>query len=177
MKQILIAGFGGQGVLFTGRIIAHAGMMAGMEVSWLPSYGPEMRGGTANCGVCLSEKPIGCPLVTEPDTLIAMNTPSYNKFIGAMRTGGQAFLDASLVNESYADARGDIAIHRVAATRLAQEENLPGMAGIILLGKMLAETGLILADTVGKAMEACLSESKAHLLDANLRALRLGESA
>ena len=86
--EIILAGFGGQGILFAGKILAYCGLMAGKELSWLPSYGPEMRGGTANCSVCISDEPIGSPVVTTPDYLIAMNGPSYKKFIDAVKPGG-----------------------------------------------------------------------------------------
>ena len=83
--EIILAGFGGQGILFAGKILAYCGLIAGKELSWLPSYGPEMRGGTANCSVCISDEPIGSPVVTTPDYLIAMNGPSYKKFIDAVK--------------------------------------------------------------------------------------------
>ena len=90
--HMLIAGFGGQGVLFAGKIVAYTGMIEEKQVSWLPSYGPEMRGGTANCSVCIDEKPIGCPIVLEPQTLIVMNRPSYDKFVDAVAPGGMVFM-------------------------------------------------------------------------------------
>jgi len=96
MTNMLLAGFGGQGVLFAGKIIAYAGLMEDRQVSWLPSYGPEMRGGTANCSVCLSDQPIGSPLVLNPELLIVMNLPSYDKFIGTVTPGGIAVIDSAL---------------------------------------------------------------------------------
>lgn len=174
MMQVLIAGFGGQGILFTGKVLAQAGMAAGMEVSWLPSYGPEMRGGTANCGVCLSNTPIGCPLVTEPDALIVMNTPSYVKFISNVKPGGRAFLEASLVDTRFAPEREDIEIDRVNAMDIAEANGLTGMGGIILLGRLLSVTEILPFAVVEEAFSACLGEKKAHLLQPNLRALRLG---
>ena len=96
--NILFAGFGGQGVLFSGKVIAYAGMMEGKEISWLPSYGPEMRGGTANCSVCISDNKIGSPLVTNPDILVAMNLPSLDKFEKDVVPGGMIILDSTLIN-------------------------------------------------------------------------------
>ena len=96
--EILLAGFGGQGILFAGKILAYAGLMDNKELSWLPSYGPEMRGGTCNCSVCISDKPVGSPLVLTPDVLIAMNQPSFDKFIGSVRPGGKVFIDSTLVD-------------------------------------------------------------------------------
>lgn len=174
MMQILIAGFGGQGILFTGKVIAHAGMMAGMEVTWLPSYGPEMRGGTANCSVCLSDRPIGCPLVIEPDVLVAMNTPSYVKFIGTVRPGGKVFVDSSLVDRLGAPARADIDVFELPATQLAQDEALSGLSNIILLGQVLKNTAFVPAEVAESALEACVPERRAHLRAPNLAALRLG---
>ena len=95
--EIILAGFGGQGILFAGKILAYCGLIAGKELSWLPSYGPEMRGGTANCSVCISDEPIGSPVVTTPDYLIAMNGPSYKKFIDAVKPDGLVLFDNSIV--------------------------------------------------------------------------------
>ena len=100
MAGILLAGFGGQGILFAGKQLTKSGMEAGKYVSWLPSYGPEMRGGTCNCSVNIDDKPIGSPLVTVPDILIAMNLPSFEKFIGKVRPGGCAFIDSKVIKET-----------------------------------------------------------------------------
>ena len=97
LEQNIFAGFGGQGILFTGKVVAYTGMLEGREVSWLPSYGPEMRGGTANCSVCLSEEPVASPLVLEPNALVVMNNPSFEKFIGTVAPGGFAVIDSSLI--------------------------------------------------------------------------------
>jgi len=141
-SNIILAGFGGQGILFAGKLLAYSGLMDNKEVSWLPSYGPEMRGGTANCSVVISDSEISSPLVLEPDDLIAMNLPSYNKFIDKIKPGGKAFIDSTLVEEK--SDRTDIECYYVPATSLAQENNLSGMANIILIGKLLKETGITL---------------------------------
>ena len=99
--QILIAGFGGQGILFAGKFLAYKGLLEDLQVSWLPSYGPEMRGGTANCNVILSEEPVGSPIVTSPDVLIAMNLPSLQKYVDAVVPGGQIYVDSTLIAEKW----------------------------------------------------------------------------
>lgn len=172
--NMIFAGFGGQGILFSGKVMAYAGLIDEKEVSWLPSYGPEMRGGTANCSVCISDEPVGCPQVTSPDVLIAMNGPSLDKFIDSVAPGGKVFVDSSLVQ--CADGKNDkgVSVYCVPATKLSKEERLEGIANMILLGKMLAETGIASLETVEKALEKCVPAKKAHLLKENLRAVELG---
>lgn len=170
--EILLAGFGGQGVLFAGKILAYCGLMDNRELSWLPSYGPEMRGGTANCSVCISDKPIGSPLVTAPDILVAMNQPSYDKFISAVKPGGTAFIDSTLIDSEC--SRNDISCFYVPSSQLAEENNLKGGSNIILLGKLIKETGLFSPETVKKAVEKVVPSSKAHLIANNFRAFELG---
>lgn len=171
-NEIILAGFGGQGILFAGKALAYGGLIDEKEVSWLPSYGPEMRGGTANCSVCISDNPIGSPLVLEPDLLIAMNTPSFEKFINAVKAGGKAFIDSTMVDAK--TERTDIEIFYIPATQLATDNNLSGMANIILLGKLMKETKLISTQTVEKAMAKCIPPKKANLLEANLKAISIG---
>lgn len=171
-NEIILAGFGGQGILFAGKALAYGGLIDEKEVSWLPSYGPEMRGGTANCSVCISDNPIGSPLVLEPNLLIAMNTPSFEKFINAVKAGGKAFIDSTMVDAK--TERTDIEIFYIPATQLATDNNLSGMANIILLGKLMKETGLISTQTVEKAMAKCIPPKKANLLEANLKAISIG---
>ena len=130
--NFVFAGFGGQGILFAGKVVAYAGMMEEREVSWLPSYGPEMRGGTANCSVCLSSRPIGSPLVLEPDALVVMNNPSYDKFINTVAPGGVAVIDSALVDRK--TSRTDITALYVPATKLAQENGMGKLANLIMLG-------------------------------------------
>ena len=170
--KMLFAGFGGQGILFSGKVVAYCGLIDDKEVSWLPSYGPEMRGGTANCSVCLDNRPIGSPLVTSPDVLVAMNGPSFDKFIDAVAPGGKVFIDSTLVDRT--TARTDITLYPVPATQLTKDEELEGIANVILLGKVLGETGFASMDTVEKALDKCVPKSKAHLLPHNLRAIKLG---
>lgn len=170
--NMVFAGFGGQGILFSGKVVSYAGLIDEKEVSWLPSYGPEMRGGTANCSVCLSDEPIGSPLVTAPDVLVVMNGPSFDKFINDVVPGGKVFLDSSLVNRE--TDRTDIEVYRVPATQLSGEQNLKALANMILLGKVLKETNFASMETVEKAIAKCVPARKAHLVEPNLKAVRMG---
>lgn len=170
--EIILAGFGGQGILFTGKILAYCGLMAGKELSWLPSYGPEMRGGTANCSVCISDEPIGSPLVANPDVLIAMNGPSYNKFIDAVKPGGLVLADSSIVDAEC--TRDDITYIALSATDMATDSGMNGSANMILMGRMLAETGLFDMETVQKAMEKCIPPKRANLIEVNMKAVAMG---
>ena len=170
--NVLLAGFGGQGVLFAGKLIAEAGLIEGREISWLPSYGPEMRGGTANCSVCLSDEPIGSPLVTEPDVLIAMNQPSLDKFIGDVAPNGTVIIDSTMV--STPSVRDDIRLFEVPATRLAEEAGLKGLANVVLVGKMLKESGFCGIEALDKAIAKSVPAKRQHLLEPNRKALAIG---
>lgn len=171
-NEIILAGFGGQGVLFAGKALAYGGLIDEKEVSWLPSYGPEMRGGTANCSVCISDAPIGSPLVLEPGLLIAMNTPSFQKFIGTVKAGGKAFIDSTMIEEK--SSRTDIECFYVPATQFASDNGLGGMANIILLGKMMKETGILSMETVAKAMAKCIPPKKVDMIELNMKAIEIG---
>ena len=168
----LLAGFGGQGILFMGKVIAYAGLTDGKEVSWLPSYGPEMRGGTANCSVCISSDPICSPLVVTPNVFVAMNGPSYDKFIDSVVPGGIVILDSTLVEREV--KRDDITVCLVPATQMAEEHGLKGLANIILVGKLFKETGFCTEESLYKAIEKCVPARKANMLDANKNAIKLG---
>ncbi len=170
--RLMIAGFGGQGILFAGKVVAHAGLIGGLEVTWLPSYGPEMRGGTANCGVCLSASPIGSPLVTAPDALIVMNRPSYEKFIRNVAPGGHVLVDSSLVDTG--TERRDVLIHPIPATRLAEAEGLSGFANIVMVGHLWKHTGFVPRETLVAALRQCVG-GKVTLMEPNLKALGMGE--
>lgn len=170
--ETIFAGFGGQGILFAGKLLAYLGLYQDKQVSWLPSYGPEMRGGTANCTVCVSDQPIGSPYVTGPDILVAMNAPSYDKFIEAVKPGGIAIIDSTLVTEEC--SRTDIRSFRIPSTALAAENGLPGMANIILVGKLLKETGFAVLEAVRPVLEKMIPPKKANLIDANMKALAIG---
>lgn len=170
--NLMLAGFGGQGVLFAGKVIAYSGLMAEKEVSWLPSYGPEMRGGTCNCSVCLSDRTIGSPLVTEPNGLIAMNLPSYDKFIDTVAAGGVVVVDSSLIEKR--SERTDIKAFYLPASKLAEENGLNGLSNIILLGKLWKELGFCSKEALEAGVRKCVPAKKAHLVDSNLKALEIG---
>lgn len=170
--ETIFAGFGGQGVLFAGKLLAYLGLSQDKEVSWLPSYGPEMRGGTANCSVCVSDEQIGSPYITDPDVLVAMNGPSFDRFIDSVKPGGIAIIDSTLVTREC--TRTDIRSFRVPSTALAAEHGLPGMANIILVGKLLKETGIAVIDAMRPTLEKIIPPKKANLIDANMKALAIG---
>ncbi|NTW28096.1 MAG: 2-oxoacid:ferredoxin oxidoreductase subunit gamma [Coriobacteriia bacterium] len=170
--NLLLAGFGGQGVLFTGKLIAYAGLIEGRELSWLPSYGPEMRGGTANCSVCLSDEPIGSPLVLEPDVLIAMNQPSLDKFFADVVPGGLVIVDSTMI--ATVPERDDVTVIRVPATQLAEDSGLKGLANVILAGRLFNEIGFCGRDTLDGALVKCIPARKAEMLELNRKALEIG---
>lgn len=172
--NLLIAGFGGQGVLFSGKFIAYLGMMDGREVSWLPSYGPEMRGGTANCSVILSDRPVGSPIVTEPDCLIAMNLPSFQKYQPRVKGGGMIIIDSTLIAQT--PSRSDVRVFAMPATGIAAEAGLEGLSNMVLAGKFLRECMSATDDLLEKALAKVVSAQKTDLLDANRRALELGRN-
>ena len=150
--------------------------MAGeREVSWLPSYGPEMRGGTANCSVCLSSRPIGSPLVLEPDALVVMNNPSYDKFIDTVVPGGTVVIDSALVDRR--TARTDITALYVPATRLAQENGIGKLANLIALGALWKATGFTTAEALDAAIVKVVPPSKPELVELNRKAIRIGMEA
>jgi 2-oxoglutarate ferredoxin oxidoreductase subunit gamma len=172
--RVLIAGFGGQGVLFLGKLIAYAGMSPEREVTWLPSYGPEMRGGTANCAVILSKEAIGSPIVAQPDVLIAMNLPSFQAYQQQVASGGVIVMDSTLIGE--APARADIVYHALPATKMASENGLEGLGNMILFGKFLQECLSLEGETILSAVQQVIPEHKKHLLDANMSAIALGRT-
>ena len=170
--NLLFAGFGGQGILFAGKLVAYAGLLEGRELSWLPSYGPEMRGGTANCSVCLSDEPIGSPLVLEPDVLVAMNQPSLDKFFGDVMSGGKVIVDSTMIKQ--VPERDDVTVYRVPATELAEGGGLKGLASVILVGKLLREIGFCDPAAMDGAIEKSVPPKNQHLVEGNKRALEMG---
>ena len=170
--KILIAGFGGQGILFAGKALAYTGLKAGMEVSWLPSYGPEMRGGTANCSVTLSDTPIGSPIVDKPDVLIAMNLPSLEKYFNETEPNGYIIYDSSLISSH--GERADVTVKGIPATKMADENGLNGLANMIIMGKVIKETGVLTLEQVKTSLAQMIPTKKAHLLDSNVKAIELG---
>jgi len=172
--RLLIAGFGGQGVLFSGKYLAYLGLLDGRQVSWLPSYGPEMRGGTANCSVIVSDEPVSSPIVSEPDCLIAMNLPSFQKYQPLVAKGGTIILDSTLIAEQ--PARADVQVFAVPATQLAADEGLTGLSNMILMGKFLRECMNASEELAEAALHKTVPARKADLLDANRRALATGRA-
>ena len=171
-QNILIAGFGGQGVLFAGKYLAYTGLLRGKQLSWLPSYGPEMRGGTANCSVILSDEPVGSPIVSQPDCLIAMNLPSLEKFQSAVEPGGMIFLDSTLISDP--PARRDITVYAVPASKLAADAGLDGLANMIMIGRFLKIRLPEEYEIAGEALAKVVPPQKAHLMDANRKAIEMG---
>ena len=169
-SQILIAGFGGQGVLFAGKFLAYKGLCEDRQVSWLPSYGPEMRGGTANCTVCISDKPIASPLVTTCDVLVAMNGPSLDKFEDMLVPGGHLFVNASVIN--YKARRTDVNVHYVDCTHIAEHEVGNGKtANMVMLGAIIRASGVVSLDIMDKVLAKTMTGKKAALIPANKTAL------
>ncbi len=171
-QKILIAGFGGQGVLFTGKCLAYKGLLEGREVSWLPSYGPEMRGGTANCSVILSDTPVGSPIVSAPNVLAVMNLPSLDKYEDAAEAGAKIFVDSTLIERKV--NRTDVEAYYIPATKMAADAGIPTLANMILLGKMIRETGMVNYDDFADGLKKVISAKKADLLGANLKAIEAG---
>ena len=172
--RLLIAGFGGQGVLFAGKYLAYLGLLDGRQVSWLPSYGPEMRGGTANCSVIVSDGPVGSPIVSEPDCLIAMNLPSFQKYQPQIAAGGTIILDSTLIAEK--PVRSDVRVFAVPATQLASDSGLTGLSNMILMGKFLRECMAASDGLIEAALNKTVPARKADLLDSNRRALAIGRA-
>ena len=172
--NIVIAGFGGQGILFAGKVLAYAGLQEGMEISWLPSYGPEMRGGTANCSICHSHEPIGSPLVVTPNVLVAMNLPSLDKFVDAVEPGGLILVDSSLIDKKV--TRTDVTVRYIPATRLAEDNGLKGLANIIMMGCLYQEIPFCSEKNLDEGLQKCIPARKAAMLDLNRKAFALGQS-
>lgn len=171
-KNMLIAGFGGQGILFSGKFLAYEGLLEEKSVSWLPSYGPEMRGGTANCSVIISDTPVGSPIVSNPDILMVMNMPSLDKYEDATVAGGQIFIDSALIDRKV--NRTDVEAYYIPATKLANDEGLTGLANMIMIGYVIKKSGIIPFENIERALQKVVPASKQHLFDANKKALELG---
>jgi len=170
--SILVAGFGGQGILFAGKQLALTGMYLNKKVTWIPSYGAEMRGGTSNCTVIISDDEIGSPVTYNPDNLICMNLPSYIKFHDTIKKGGNLICDSSLASEK--SGRDDINKYYIPATAMAYEHSMPQSANVIMLGKLLAATGIFTVDELVMSMQKSIPESRKNLLELNIKALNLG---
>ena len=170
--QFLFSGFGGQGILFAGKFLAYKGLMEDRQVSWLPSYGPEMRGGTASCGVILSDDPVGSPIVTRPDVLVAMNLPSLDKYEDAVAPGGIIFADSTLIERKV--NRTDVTVYYIPATKMAGDNGIPTLANMIIVGKLLAVLEEYKEEAIAATLGKVISARKADMLDANRKALQIG---
>ncbi len=170
--QYLFAGFGGQGILFAGKFAAYKGLIENKQVSWLPSYGPEMRGGTASCSVIISDEAVGSPIVSKPDVLIAMNLPSLDKYEAEVMAGGVIFADSTLIERKV--ERDDVTVHYIPATKLASDNGTPTLANMIIIGKILKEMGEYDEEMIKAALGKVISAKHADMLDINLKAIKLG---
>ncbi len=170
--SMLIAGFGGQGILFTGKFLAYKGLVEDKEVSWLPSYGPEMRGGTASCSVITSDTPVGSPIVSAPDILIAMNLPSLDKYEDAVVKGGKIFVDSTLIDRKV--KRDDVDVYYIPATKLASDNDMPTLANMIIAGKLLAVTDGFSEESVNQALKKVISAKRLDMIETNLKAMKIG---
>ncbi len=170
--EIILAGFGGQGILFAGKLLAYCGMVSDKELSWLPSYGPEMRGGTCNCHVILSDEPVSSPLITKPSVLFAMNQPSLDKFIDSVQEGGVVIYDSSLVSGDI--KRKDIKAVGIPATKLANEMGASKLANMILVGAMLKATEIADIKVVENALSKVIPAKKTDMLELNLNCIKKG---
>lgn len=172
--QILIAGFGGQGILFSGKFLAYKGLMEDYQVSWLPSYGPEMRGGTANCNVIISETPVGSPIITTPDVLIAMNTPSLQKYVDTVVPGGQIYVDSSLIDVKV--ERDDVEVFYIPATQMAKDEGITTLANMVIVGHLLENNPELSFEGTAEVVEKLVPAKKAALKELNMKALNMGKT-
>jgi 2-oxoglutarate ferredoxin oxidoreductase subunit gamma len=171
----IFSGFGGQGLLFAGNVLAQAAVIEGLEVSWMPSYGPEMRGGTAYCTVILADRPIGSPMVDAPDSVVALNPPSMAKFERAIVPGGLFVLNSSLIEAE--PSRTDLEIVAIPCTALAQEAGDDRLVSVVALGALIARRPIVAPDSVRQALRELLAAKGQQLLNADLAAFGLGYEA
>ncbi len=171
-RSLIFSGFGGQGALFAGQLLTYAANDAGFFVTWIPSYGPEMRGGTAHCTVVIGDEPIGSPIVRNPDMVMAMNLPSTDKYEALLKPNGLLVANGCLVKRPI--QRHDIDVIVIPANDIAEEHGSIRLANVVMLGALLAATGLLPLETVEQALTAHLPERHRRLLEANKTALRTG---
>lgn len=173
--EFIFAGFGGQGVLLMGQLLAHAAMDEGKKVSWIPSYGPEMRGGTANCTVIVADREIGSPVVSQPSCVVVMNLPSLDKFEDAVKPGGVLVVNSSLVTRE--PGRQDVTIVKVPATQIASELGSDRVANMVALGAVVEATGVVTPEAVLEALRKNLPAHRQNLLPLNKEAIEKGRAA
>ena len=174
-KSLIAAGFGGQGLLVLGQLVAYSGIADGRNVSWLPSYGPEMRGGTANCSVIVSASEIGAPVVMEADAVIAMNQPSLTKFKDAIKPGGILLYNSDLIKPG--EIRADVKVIAVSANTIAAEVGSDKVANIVMLGALVKASGIVSDKSCEEAIKEHLGAKRPDLLPMNLTAYEKGKSA
>jgi len=172
LEKVIIAGFGGQGVMLMGRLLAYAGMLEGKNVAWMPSYGPEMRGGTANCTVIISSEEIASPVVPDPMSIIAMNKPSLDKFEPTVQKDGLILVNSSLVEQKV--NRKDVSVVKVPANDIANELGNTRVANMVALGAYIKKSEVVKLETIFKALEKALTGPKHKLIDINKEALKQG---
>ncbi len=173
LEEVIIAGFGGQGLMLMGRLLAYAGMLEGKKVAWMPSYGPEMRGGTANCTVIISSEEIASPVVTNPKTFIAMNKPSLDKFESSIQKDGLIVLNNSLIDQEV--KRDDIKVLKIPANDIANKLGNLRVANMVALGAYVKKSGVVKLESIFKALEKALAGKNQKILDLNKVALKKGE--
>lgn len=171
--KLIIAGFGGQGVMLIGQMLAYAGMLEGKEVTWMPSYGPEMRGGTANCTVIVSDKEISSPVVSAATAVVAMNGPSLEKFQDMLIPGGDLFINTSIID--FPSSRNDVAIHNVDCSGIAMELKNDKTSNMVMMGAIARVTGVVGLESIEKVMEKLFDGKKAKLIPINQKALTAWE--
>lgn len=171
-NNVLIAGFGGQGVLFTGQLLANAAMNDGLNVTWYPAYGAEMRGGTVNCTVCVSDDEIACAFVDKPKNVIALNEPSFEKFENRIQSGGIMIVNSSLVKSK--PSRKDITYKFIPMTEIAHGLGHEKMANIVSLGAFIKAFPIITKESIISAMKTKLTGKKAVMLEGNIQAFEKG---
>jgi len=172
--KIIISGFGGQGVILLGQLIAHAGMMEEKEVIWMPSYGPEMRGGTAHCTVIVSDKKIASPVITEATAVVVMNRPSLAKFQDRVAPGGHLFINTSLIEEK--TDRNDVQVHNVDCNELASAVGSNKTINMVMLGAIVKITNVVSLSSIEKVMENIFTGSKAKMLPLNKKAISIWQN-
>jgi len=172
LDEIIIAGFGGQGVMSMGQLLAYAGMLENKKVAWIPSYGPEMRGGTANCAITISDGEISSPLVTEPSVCIVMNKPSLEKFEPTIKTGGLLFINTSLIDAK--PKRQDIGIYEIKANEIANEIGNSKVSNMVMLGAVLEVIKSVSPDSILESLRNVLPPQRHNLIPLNAEALKRG---
>jgi 2-oxoglutarate ferredoxin oxidoreductase subunit gamma len=172
LERIIISGFGGQGIMLIGRLLTYAGMIEGKKVAWMPSYGPEMRGGTANCTVIISSNEIGSPIVSHPKILIAMNQPSLDKFESNVSKDGLIILNDSLIEREV--KKNDVKVIKIPADDIADKLGNSRAANMVVLGAYVEQSGIVKMDTIFKALEKALAGRDKKLLELNKEALKKG---